>query len=197
LRRLELRDHGLVHARGVRLHVDARRTQRLDELLRGDAEIFGRFVDPYFAQASNSSLNRSSWPASTAVRSALPIRFLRTASCRHPTFEHTYAPRPGARPPRSSAICPRASRAIRTSSDLGAFRRQPTHVRRGTPPTTAASPLWSPRPGPPPRLPRLPRRPALRPLGLPPRSSCVRAARVWSGRRTTAVPRRPLAGSRS
>ena len=105
----------------------------LDELLAGDAELLGRFVNPHLCPSSNSShqsleLSGCSTAASAgAAEAPLPDGLLR-----HPTFEHTYAPRPGARPPGSSATTRPPSRTIRTSSVFGARRRQPMQVRTGS-----------------------------------------------------------------
>ena len=52
----------------------------------------------------------------------------------------TYAPRPGARPERSTATVPAGLRTTRNSSDLGAVLRHPTQVRSGArDPSTAGA----------------------------------------------------------
>lgn len=68
--------------------------------------------------------------ASWAQRNAL-ASFLRAAPAQL-WFQHTYAPRPGAEPDKSTDTDPERFRTIRSNSCLGAFLRHPTHVLSGT-----------------------------------------------------------------
>src|SRR3970282_1808224 len=109
---------------------------------------------------------------------------------------HTSAPRPSARAPASTTTTPRALRTSRTSSRLGRTRRQPRHVRPGSPLMPPAASPPAPRAGPPPRPPPPP--PALARAGAAGGGSggtCV-GPPASCGRRRLPGPREPGRGLR-